>query len=341
MDGFPLIRTSLERRLMRHRLLTAAVATSLALSLSPAVASAEPAPLTGVELNTTTANSVAVDATFDYAAAQNAGLPALKKLRGEMWDRNPYFNLDGKAGTTHLRDIATQYGLNTKEEYVNAVSVDNALTRIAVQRAVEASTKFDHKRPDGTSADTATFNGRSHFSENLGAGTALREAVYRLWGYGELNGLNNAGGSFYGGGHLHMLLDPRYHYFGFGEVTVPGTEYGTYTVAKASPDAFGGTALETGMQRAWLYRAPNPGEQPTGLKSGKPAPQAPVNPQPKPNQPSNPSNPSAGNNTDQSNGLNESGGGSSADLNKIIGIVFGILSLLGAIAGIAKQLGLI
>ena len=62
---------------------------------------------------------------------------------------------------------------------------------------------------------------------------------------------------------------------------------------------------------------------------------------PKPNQPSNPSNPSAGNNTDQSNGLNESGGGSSADLNKIIGIVFGILSLLGAIAGIAKQLGLI
>lgn len=326
---------------MRHRLLTAAVATSLALSLSPAVAGAEPAPLTGVELNTTTANSVAVYTTFDYGAAQNAGLPALKKLRGEMWDHNPYFNLDGKAGTTHLRDIATQYGLGTKEKYVNAVSIDEGLTRIAVQRAAEASTKFDHKRPDGTSADTATFNGRSHFSENLGAGTALSGAVYSLWGYGELDGLNNKGGSFYGGGHLHMLLDPRYRYFGFGEVTVPGSEYGTYTVAKASPVAFGGSALKSGKQREWLYRAPNPGEQPTGLKSGKPAPQAPANPKPKPNQPSNPSNPTVDNNTDQSNGLNESGGGSSADLNKIIGIVFGILSLLGAIAGIAKQLGLI
>lgn len=35
------------------------------------------------------------------------------------------------------------------------------------------------------------------------------------------------------------------------------------------------------------------------------------------------------------------GGGSSSELNTIIGIVFGVLSLLGAIAGIAKQLGLI
>lgn len=303
---------------MRHRLLTAAVATSLALSLSPAVASADPAPLTGVELNTTAANSVAVDATFDYSAAQKVGLPALKKLRGEMWDINPHFNLDGKAGATHLRDIATQYGMDTKEKYVNAVSIDEGLTRIAVQRAAEASTKFEHDRPDGTSADTATFNGQSHFSENIGAGTDLQEAVHRLWGHGELKGLNNAGGSFYGGGHLHMLLDPRYRYFGFGEVTVPRTEYGTYTVAKASPDAFGGTALETGMQRAWLYRPAKPGETPTGVKQGTPGPVKKV--------------------PGDSAGFD---GGSSADLNQIIGIVFGILSLLGAIAGIAKQLGLI
>lgn len=306
---------------MRHRLLTAAVATSLALSLSPAVASAEPAPLTGVELNTTAANSVAVDATFDYGAAREDGLPALKKLRGEMWDINPYFNYSSQAGSTHLQDIARQYGLNTKEEYVNAVAIDNALTRIAVQRAVEASTKFDHKRPDGTSADTATFNGRSHFSENLGAGTALSEAVYRLWGYGELDGLNNKGGSFYGGGHLHMLLDPRYRYFGFGEVTVPGTEYGTYTVAKASPDAFGGSALESGKQREWLYRPAGPGENPTGVKQGTPGPVKKV----------------PGDSAGISTGL----GGSSGDINSIIGIVFGILSLLGVVASIARQLGLI
>jgi len=302
---------------MRHRLLTAAVAASLALSLSPVVASADPAPLTGVELNTTAANSVAVDATFDYGAAREDGLPALQQLRGEMWDINPYFNLTGTAGTTHLRDIAALYGLDTKEKYVNAVSIDEGLTRIAIQRAAETGTVIDHSRPDGTSADTATFNGQSHFSENIGAGTDLREAVHRLWGHGELKGLNNAGGSFYGGGHLHMLLDPRYHYFGFGEVTIPGTEYGTYTVAKASPDAFGGTVLETGIQRAWLYRPAKPGENPTGIKQGTPGPVKQV--------PGDAPGPAS----------------SSEDLNNIIGIVFGILSLLGVVASIARQLGLI
>ena len=71
----------------------------------------------------------------------------------------------------------------------------------------------------------------------------------------------------------------------------------------------------------WLYRPAGPGENPTGIKQGTPGPvkKAPSD----------------------SAGISTGLGGSSEDINNIIGIVFGILSLLGVVASIAKQLGLI
>lgn len=304
---------------MRSRLLTAAVAATLSLSLAPAIANAEPAPLTGVELNTTAANSVAVDATFDYGAARSEGLPALKKLRGEMWDINPYFNDSEQPGSTHLQDIARQRGLQTKEQYVNAVAIDDALTRIAVQRAGEQGARWGHKRPDGTDAWTATANGTKFYAESLAAGTSLGRSIAQSWGHGELAALQDGRGSYNSGsGHLHMMLNPKNKYYGFGAVFLPGTEHGTYTAASASETPGNSAPIASGMQRAWLYRPAKPGENPTGTKQGIPGPVKQV--------------------PGDAAGL---GGGSSSELNTIIGIIFGVLSLLGVIAGIAKQLGLI
>ena len=321
------------------RILAATVATSLALSLSPAIAGAEPAPLTGVELNTTAANSVAVDATFDFDAARSTGLPALKQLRGEMWDINPYFNDSHTAGTTRLREVARQHGLNTKEAYVNAVSIDNGLTRIAVQRAAEQGAHWGHTRPDGSELWSAKVNGQQTWAESLAAGTSLERSILDSWGHGELAALNNNRGAYASGaGHLHMMITPKNKYYGFSEVFIPGTKFGTYTAASVS-DENGKSSVESkpmdaGKQRTWLYRPAAPGENPTGIKQGAPGSANQNNPAP-----SNQNNPGP---VDEkpNNGSDLSAVGN-VDINSIIGIVFGVLSLLGVIAGIAKQLGLI
>lgn len=307
---------------MRHRLLTAAVAASLALSLSPAVADAAPSPLTGVELNTTVANSVAVDATFDYGAARETGLPALRKLRGQMWDRNPYFNDSSQPGSTRLQDVARQHGLETKEAYVNAVAIDDGLTRIAIQRAGEQYGELNHQRPDGSLLWGAKVDGQQTWAESLGGGATLEHSIMQGWGHGELAKLNSNRGAYApGNGHLHMMINPKNKYYGFGEVFLPGTKWGTYTAAATSETPGNSAPMATGMQRVWLYRPAKPGENPTGVKQGTPGPVKKV----------------PGDSAGISTGL----GGSSEDINNIIGIVFGILSLLGVVASIARQLGLI
>lgn len=322
---------------MRSRLLAASVTASLALTLAPAVANAEPAPLTGVELNKNVSQSVAVDATFDYAAARNIGLPALKQLRGEMWDRNPLFNNSNTRATTRLQDVARQNGLDTKQKYVDAVAIDDGLTRIAIQRAAEQGALWGHTRPDGTDAFTAKVNGRQSWGESLGAGTKLRESILQSWGRGELEKLNANGGAFSGGGgHLHMMINPVNRYYGFGEVAIPGTEYGTYTAASTSTTSGTSTPMQSGRQRVWLYRAPKAGEAPTGIKQGTPGSASQSTPSqntPSQNTPGRvDQNPGAGTGT---------GTVTNVDINAVIGIIFGVLSLLGIIAGIAKQFGLL
>ncbi|GAB3086150.1 hypothetical protein [Corynebacterium aquatimens] len=260
---------------MRTRLFAAAVAAATALTLSPAVASAAPAPVTDVEINVPVSNSVAFDVTFDGGAAQNVGLPELRKLRGQMWDLNPYFTL----GTSnpegyHLRDVAESFGLTTKEAYANAAHLDHGLTRIAVQRAAEhgAVSIQPHVRPDGTSAFTATYrNSSASGGESLASGRNLKDSVSKGWGHGELLALNASRGVWnYSNGHLHQMLNPSNRYYGFGEVYVPWTVHRVHTSAQASKTPLGGQPLAEGTQRTWLYRAPKPGEAPTGYKQGTP-----------------------------------------------------------------------
>lgn len=315
---------------MRPRLIVSAVFTTVAVSLSPVVAHAAPAPVTGVGLNGPENKSVAVDAQFNPDDAYTVGLQALRQLRGEMWDLNPRFTLHLNSKPTHLQDIAAEYRLNNKQEYVNGFSIDHTLTRIAIQRAVEETgskdytqtRKANHIRPDGTDFWKAmvnpTFEDEAQtVEEALDAGSNLRDSILNRWGRSQLDGLNKVGGhSKYESVYLHLLLNPQYRYYGFAQVSIPGSKHGTYTVAEANTVPHKGTKMPTGEQRVWLYRPAAPGEKPTGLRKGVPGPLRDLN------------GPS-------------SAGESSGGAGPILGIIFGVLGVLGIIAGIARQLGLL
>lgn len=300
------------------------MATSTALTLVPLqTANAEPAPVTGVELGTTLAGSVAVNSRFDFNDAYTIGLPQLKKLRGEMWDKNVPFN------GVSIRQAAADAGLPTKDAYVNAVKIDPNLTRIAVQRAAEQHAvpdiyqQLSHDRVVSGDLWGATIDGKQTWGENLSTGN-LASAISNGWGHGELSALERLNGNrgSIGGqsnGHLHTLLDPANRYFGFAHVTVyNGGQYYEFASAEVSKSPLGGAALPAGRQEVNLYRPARSGETPTGEQPFR-APTKPV-----------PSNPGTG--------LNVGGGsGSSADVQTIIGIIAAVVSLLGVLAGIAQQ----
>ena len=86
---------------MRIRLYAAATAAATALVLAPA-ASADPAPVTGVELNQPADQVIALETKFNLTNDAETGISELRKLRGDMWDQHvPY---DGKP----LRTVAAE-----------------------------------------------------------------------------------------------------------------------------------------------------------------------------------------------------------------------------------------
>ncbi|GAA0205595.1 CAP domain-containing protein [Corynebacterium riegelii] len=292
---------------MRKRLLAATLTAAL-IAAPLQTANAEPAPVTGVELGTTIDGAVAVNSRFDFTEAYTIGLPQLKKLRGEMWDINPPFN------GVSLREAAFAAGLRTKEQYVNAVNIDANLTRIAVQRAAEqyatggywGELSHDRVRPNDTW--TATIDGKQSWAEILAAGK-MADAISQGWGYGELDALKRANGkSNPRNGHLHTLLNPKFHYYGFGTVNVyEGRQFYDFSAGQASEHTLGGAALPEGKQALNLYRPARDGEKPTGIQEYKEPPTGPL------------------------------GGGSSSDARTIIGIIVSIVSLLSVLAGFAQQ----
>ena len=190
--------------------------------------------------------------------------------------------------------------------------------QLGAMRAAEQGAHWGHTRPDGSELWSAKVNGQQTWAESLAAGASLERSILDSWGHGELAALNNNRGAYASGaGHLHMMINPKNRYYGFGAVYIPRTENGTYTAATTSETRGNSTPMEAGMQRAWLYRPAAPGENPTGIKQGTPGPVKQV--------PGDAAGPA----------------GSSEDLNTIIGIVIGILGLIGAVAAIAQQLGLI
>ena len=298
------------------------MATATALTLVPQqAANAEPAPVTGVELGTSIANSVAVNARFDFNDAYSIGLPELKKLRGEMWDKNVPF--DGVS----IRQAAADAGLRTKNDYVNAVSIDPNLTRIAVQRAAEQRAvpdiyqQLSHDRVVSGDLWGATIDGKQTWGENLSTGD-LASAISDGWGHGELSVLerrNGYRGSIGGqtNGHLHTLLNPANRYFGFGHVTVyNGGRYYEFSSAEVSRTPLGGAALQAGKQEVNLYRPARVGETPSGEQQFR----APAKP-----------------NLGDTGNAGTDTSGSSSDVRTILSIITAVITLISVLAGVAQQ----
>ena len=293
------------------RKLAVATATVLSLAFPTAIANAAPSPTTGVELVAEADKFVQVHVTYNPNEGNSVGLPALKELRSWAWDNNPLFRGYGHenfAEGTRLRDVARANGITTKDEYLN-IATHSDLHWIAVQRAMETSTKFDHVRPDGSSPRTATRNGVTPAIESLSAGTPLRDAIINGWGKSEVKKLNNNGGVWAGGtGHAIHILHPRHKVWGFGQVRVPGSHYGQYGAAvhaEMTPaEADRGAGMPSGSRTTYLERAAKDGENPR------------------------PNNPGTGNNPNNPPAMDSSSG---SDIGKIIGIILGVVSILGSI----------
>lgn len=289
--------------------------TATALTLVPQqAANAEPAPVTGVELGTTVSNSVAVNARFDFNDAEAIGLPALRKLRAQMWDINPpYVPYGSKETGTRLQDVARKHGLSTKEAYVNALQIDPDLTRIAVQRAAEQPVgSLTHDR-----AVPAVVNGKRTGGEVLALGRNLRDAILQGWGYGELSALQSANGVWnFRNGHLHNLLNPADKSYGFGHVNVYADgKFYDYTAGISSSKPASGAALPAGKQELNLYRPARSGETPTGEQPF-----------------SAPAKPSPGN-----TGNANTSGSSASDVQTIISIISAVITLISVLTGLAQQ----
>lgn len=148
---------------------------------------------------------VTVPTTLNQSAVKTEALAAIKKLRAEMWDRNPKYN--GRP----LRDVASQSGLTTKQAYVDAIKWDTTLEKFAIQRSVEIQYQFTHTRLDGSQEGIE--------NENIAMGPGVTHAIYQQWGYEELDDLEAANGQFNGAnGHLHNQLNPEYNSFAVGNV---------------------------------------------------------------------------------------------------------------------------
>lgn len=157
---------------------------------------------------------VTIDRQLNQTAVREEALTAMRELREEMWDLNPWF--DGKK----LQDVVKASGFQGKADYAQALEWDNELEAYAVQRSVEVSYVWAHNRPDGSDAlDTAPekVNG-----ENLSMGyPTVTAAIKQSWGYGELDALNATQGFLSKpgqkvNGHLHNQLNPRFKSFGVG-----------------------------------------------------------------------------------------------------------------------------
>lgn len=244
---------------MRTRLFAATTAAATALTLAP-FAAADPAPVTGVELNQPADQVVAVEAKFNLTSDQEIAMRELRKLRGDMWDRNVPFD-----GTT-LRQAAAEHGLTTRDAYVNAAQYDAGLSRIALQRGAEAAKFFRHERPYNSTCygncgdiDTATFKGKAAPGENLHSVASMDKAM-QDWGYGEVDDLIRANGHFKNGnGHLHNLLDPRMRSYGFASVV---TAEGEASVTSTCSIGAGNEGIE-GEQNTVLHRPANGREKPS------------------------------------------------------------------------------
>lgn len=173
----------------------------------------------------------------------------LREVRDKSWESNVPYTLgtDNEKGTT-IRDIAKEYGYETKEEYINGIKWSNDLEKIAIQRSFEQTfTGLGSQRLDGTSFQTATINGISSDKEVLSADTIdpnITDPI-GLWSYGKIEKSDNMsqhdillkenGVKTDWNASLHDLLNPAYEYVGFAEVKDPDQKV-TFATAEFAKD---------------------------------------------------------------------------------------------------------
>lgn len=288
-----------------------------ALTVAP-FAQADPAPVTGVELNQPAAQVIAVEAKYNLTSDQEVGMRELRKLRGEMWDKNvPY---DGST----LRQVAAKAGLTTRDAYVNAVQFDHGLAVIALQRAVEETRNFNHERPYNSTCygncgaeSSATIGGKGAFGQNLHSTGSMASAMHG-WGVKEERALRATNGEWSAdtrtmNGHLHNFLNPKVTYVGFaGAVTAEG-EASAASLATAPTGVTSFTAQQQGAQKQVLHRPAAAGETPS----------------------TTPKKLSVTQRTPDITGSVD------PEIARILNIVISVISILGLIAGLAQQFGLI
>lgn len=159
-------------------------------------------------------------------------LSEVRDIRAKSWESNVPYTLeaDNKKGTT-IRDIAKEYGYETRDEYVNAIEWSDDLEKIAIQRSFEQTyTGLGSKRPDGAGIKSATINGNYSNKEILTADTVDPNYTDPAgkWSYSKLVNANNMsqyeillkenGVMTDWNSKFHDLLNPSYKYVGFAEV---------------------------------------------------------------------------------------------------------------------------
>lgn len=223
---------------MKKRLSALALATTMAIAPAVAVttagvASAATEQTTGVELGNTS-QLIPVRVTTDLSRSRVEGIPALQKLRAQMWDLNPYFtNEKHNSAGTRLQDVARSEGVS-RSDFLNVQS-DAGLVHIALQRAAENAdyTLITHTRPNGLKPETATRGSQTMSGESVAAGNnSLNRAVLQSWGAKEVAPLQAARGvANDDNGHLHMLINPQNRAVGFAHVEAPKHQFKTISVA--------------------------------------------------------------------------------------------------------------
>ncbi|WP_073998552.1 hypothetical protein [Anaerococcus urinomassiliensis] len=176
-------------------------------------------------------------------------LMGIREVRDKSWESNVPYTLDenNEKGTT-IRDVAKEFGYETKEEYVNAIKWSNDLEKIAIQRSFEQTyTGLGSQRPDFSDFTTATVNGRHSDREVLTADTIDPKITDPIgkWSYGKLEKADNKSqydfllkengvrGDW--NSSMHDLLNPGYKYVGFAEVKDPKQKE-TFATAEFAKD---------------------------------------------------------------------------------------------------------
>lgn len=193
-------------------------------------------------------------------ANKSEALAQIKQIRSRLWDENIYYTYEtSNSKGTRLQDVAKAQGFKTKEAYVNAITWSNDLERIAIQRAYEqVYVDLSHDRPDGSGFETLTTNsGVSANGENLAASSGLESPAqaFGQWsftpsksknGQSEYDILLKTKGVENGdNGHLHLILDPRFHHVGFATMNGASSEW-NYAAMNASIKSSGNNQAATG-----------------------------------------------------------------------------------------------